>query len=151
MSTRPGARTESRWRSSPRAPACPWCSSYAGRYNATPSWSPRNNKIAFAGWIDGRFDIFIMNPDGTTIERLTKNQGNNEDPAFSPDGNFVVFSSNRTGQRNIYVMNVDGTFVKRLTFGLGNCVAPKWGNPPQPPRAEAPAGAPAAAPAAPTG
>ena len=72
---------------------------YAGRYNATPSWSPQNNKIAFAGWIDKRFDIFIMNPDGTNIERLTKSQGNNEDPNISPDGNFIVFSSDRAGQR----------------------------------------------------
>ena len=72
----------------------------------------RNNKIGFAGWIDGHFDVFIMNPDGTNIERLTKDQGNNEDPHFSPDGDFVVFSSNRTGSKNIYVMNVDGTFVK---------------------------------------
>ncbi len=104
---------------------------YAGRYNATPSWSPQNNKIGFAGWIDGKFDIFIMNPDGTTIERLTKNQGNNEDPNFSPDGNFITFSSNRTGQKNVYVMNIDGTFVKRLTYGLGNCVSPKWSNPPR--------------------
>ena len=105
---------------------------YAGRYNATPSWAPKKNKISFAGWIDKSFDIFLMNPDGTNIERLTKNQGNNEDPFFSPDGNFLAFSSNRTGQKNIYVMNTDGTFVKRLTYGLGNCVAPKWSLPPLP-------------------
>lgn len=104
---------------------------FAGRYNATPSWSIQNNKVAFAGWVDNHFDIFIMNPDGTNIERLTKNQGNNEDPHFSPDGNFIVFSSNRTGTKNVYVMNVDGTFVKRLTYGLGNCVAPKWSGPPK--------------------
>jgi TolB protein len=104
---------------------------YAGRYNATPTWSPQNNKIGFAGWIDGKFDIFIMNPDGTNIERLSKNQGNNEDPHFSPDGVFLAFSSNRTGQQNVYAMNVDGTFVKRLTYGLGNCVAPKWSAPPR--------------------
>lgn len=104
---------------------------FAGRYNATPSWSIQNNKIAFAGWKDSHFDIFIMNPDGTNIERLTKAQGNNEDPHFSPDGNFIAFSSNRTGSKNIYVMNVDGSYVRRLTYGLGNCVAPKWSLPPR--------------------
>lgn len=107
---------------------------FAGRYNATPNWSMQNNKIAFAGWTTdgdrkgGQFDIFIMNPDGTQIERLTKNQGNNEDPYFSPDGGFIAFSSDRAGAKNIYVMNIDGTFTKRLTYGLGNCVAPKWSN-----------------------
>jgi TolB protein len=103
-------------------------------YYSSPTWSPRNNKIAFAGWKEGDrcFDIFIMNPDGSTIERLTKGQGCNEDPNFSPEGNFLTFSSNRTGARNIYAMNIDGTFVKRLTFGLGNCTSPKWSNPPTP-------------------
>ena len=107
---------------------------FAGKYNATPVWSPQKtgntNKIAFAGWIDQTFDLFTMNSDGTHIERLTKNQGKNEDPSYSPDGNFIAFSSNRTGQKNIYVMNTDGTYVKRLTYGLGNCVSPKWSNAP---------------------
>jgi TolB protein len=67
-----------------------------------------------------------MNEDGDNLERLTRDQGSNEDPHFSPDGNFLVFSSNRTGQKNIYVMNADGTGVKRLTYGLGNCTQPKW-------------------------
>lgn len=99
---------------------------FAGKYNATPSWSPTNNKIAFAGFIDSHFDVFIMNPDGQNIERLTKNEGNNEDPNISPDGNFIAFSSNRTGQRNIYITTLDGQMSKRITFGLGNCEAPKW-------------------------
>jgi TolB protein len=113
-------------------PSADWSSSiverltYAGRYNATPSWSV-NNKIVFSGWIDRSFDIFIMNADGTQIERLTKNQGNNEDPYFSPDGRFIVFSSNRVeGKKNVFVMNTNGTFIKRLTYGMGNCVSPKW-------------------------
>lgn len=107
---------------------------FAGTFNATPSWSPQNNKIAFAGWLDKTFDLFIMNPDGTNIQRLTKDQGKNEDPHFSPDGNFIVFSSDRAGSKSIYVMNVDGTMTRRLTYGLGNCVAPKWSQPPPPPR-----------------
>jgi TolB protein len=72
-----------------------------------------------------------MNPDGTRLERLTRNQGSNEDPHFSPDGNFIVFSSTRAGRKNVYVMNVDGTFVKRLTYGVGSCEAPKWSLPPR--------------------
>jgi TolB protein len=99
---------------------------YAGVYNATPSYSPDAKKIAFAGYIDRGFDIFIMNADGSKIERLTKDEGNNEDPSFSPDGNFVVFSSNRAGQKNIYIISVDGTYTQRITHGLGQCSNPKW-------------------------
>ena len=44
---------------------------YSGWYNATPAWTPESDKIAFGGYdrdID-RWDIFIMNPDGTQLER----------------------------------------------------------------------------------
>ncbi|MBI3557239.1 MAG: PD40 domain-containing protein [Deltaproteobacteria bacterium] len=99
---------------------------FAGKLNATPSWSPMGNKIAFASLNDAHFDLFMMSVDGTNLERLTKNEGNNEDPHFSPDGNFLVFSSNRTGQKNVYVISADGQNTKRLTWGLGECEAPKW-------------------------
>jgi TolB protein len=99
---------------------------YAGKYNATPHWL--GEKIVFAGWIEGLFDIFTMNEDGTNIERLTKGQGNNEDPYFSPDGKFIVFSSNRADGRkkDLYTMNRSGGAVRRLTFGMQDCVSPKW-------------------------
>jgi TolB protein len=99
---------------------------YAGSYNATPSWSPDGKKLAFAGWIDRHFDLFLIAADGGKIERLTKDEGNNEDPYYSPDGNFLVFSSSRAGGKNIYLMGVDGGNLKRLTFGMGNCTTPKW-------------------------
>ena len=35
---------------------------YAGYYNATPSWSPVGNKLAFAGWLDR---LAKDDPDGT--------------------------------------------------------------------------------------
>lgn len=99
---------------------------FAGDYNASPSWLPDSKKIVFAGWIDRHFDLFVMNSDGTKIERLTKGEGNNEDPSVSPDGRFVVFSSNRAGSKALYVMNIDSMVTKRISFNLGNCVAPKW-------------------------
>ena len=52
---------------------------YAGWYNSTPAWSPTSDKIIFGGYdkdID-RYDIFIMNPDGTQLERLTLKTGDN--------------------------------------------------------------------------
>lgn len=99
---------------------------FAGKYNATPSWAPSGDKIAFAGFNESHFDIFLMNTDGSNLERLTKNEGSNEDPFFSPDGNFIVFSSNRSGQKKTYMITVDGQNTWPVAQGLGNCVAPKW-------------------------
>ncbi len=99
---------------------------YAGQYNATPSWLPDGRHIIFAGMLEGHFDLFRINLDNDQIDRLTKGEGNNEDPSVSPDGNYLVFSSNRANGKNIWVMSTDGRFAKRLTFGAGQCVAPAW-------------------------
>lgn len=107
---------------------------YAGWYNATPTWSPDSKKIAFAGYdkdID-RFDIFIMNADGKKIERLTLKSGDNESPSFSPNGQLIAFQSNRLGSQNvkaqaqIFIMNRNGTNQRKLDLGLYEAQTPTW-------------------------
>ena len=108
---------------------------YAGWYNATPAWSPASDKIVFAGYdrdID-RFDLFMMNPDGTGMERLTIRAGDNESPTWSPNGQMVIFHSNRIkgvdkkAQSQIWVMNRDGGGQRSLATGLFDAQTPKWG------------------------
>lgn len=108
---------------------------YAGWYNATPAWSPDSEKLAFAGYdkeID-RFDIFMMNHDGSKLERLTLRTGDNESPSWSPNGQMLVFQSNRVGTRNIksraqlYIMNRDGSGQRKIETGLYEAQTPRWG------------------------
>ncbi len=108
---------------------------YAGWYNATPAWTPEGDRIAFAGYdkeID-RFDLFMMNPDGTKLERLTLRAGDNERPWFSPNGQNIVFMSNRTDGKNVksvhqlYIMNRDGGNQRQLETGLYEAQTPCWG------------------------
>lgn len=110
---------------------------YAGWYNATPTWSPDSDKIVFAGYdrdID-RFDLFMMNPDGTSLERLTIRAGDNERPSFAPNGQMIVFHSTRSQGRDVkgpgqlYVMNRDGSAQRQLNTGLYEATTPQWGPP----------------------
>ena len=108
---------------------------YAGWYNANPSWSPDSKKIAFAGYdrdID-RFDIFLMNADGSNLERMTLNKGDNESPSWSPNGMLLVFFSTRTkysrkGPAKLYIMNRDGSEQKLLATKLYEAQTPRWSN-----------------------
>jgi TolB protein len=108
---------------------------YSGWYNATPAWTPESDKIAFGGYdrdID-RWDIFMMNPDGTQLERLTLKSGDSENPSFSPNGQLIVFQSNRIGDSNakglnaLWIMNRDGSNQNKLEIsGLYDAQTPAW-------------------------
>src|SRR5690606_13794089 len=75
-------------------------------------------RIVFSAYRGGRSDIYIMDDDGTRLERLTREGQQNSDPALSPDGSRVVFSSKRENNTDIYIMNVDGSHPVRLTDDL---------------------------------
>lgn len=105
--------------------------SFVGKFNATPRFSPDGSEIAFASWIDPRFDIVRIGSDGKNLVRLTRDFGSNEDPTYSNDSQFIAFSSQRVLSRthaihNIYVMTRDGDIIKPLTVRYGNCITPRW-------------------------
>jgi TolB protein len=108
---------------------------YAGWYNASANWSPNSKTLAFASYdrdID-RWDLFRINADGSHIERLTLNQGDNEKPSWSPDGRFLLFQSDRTtkgtrnGPKKLYIMTKDGAYQKSLEIPLAEVKQPEWG------------------------
>jgi TolB protein len=108
---------------------------FAGWYNATPAWSHDSEKIAFASYDKeiNRFDLFMMNPDGRKMERLTLRSGDNESPSFSPNSQLIMFHSSRQGTADIkgpasiYVMYRDGSNQRRLSIPLYEAQTPKWG------------------------
>jgi len=96
-------------------------------------WSPDSSKIAFGSHPgDGRWEIWVMNADGSNKKQLTfttKRSGGNSGSIFadwSPDSTHMVFSSDHEGDWEVYVMNADGTDVKRLTHLPGSQSAEEW-------------------------
>jgi TolB protein len=96
------------------------------KYCTSPVWS-QSNRIAFVAINDDNFNIYLINPDGNNLKKLTEETGNNEDPCWSPDGRFLVFSSNRDGDGyHLYLMNANGQNQRRLTSLKGQDSAPSW-------------------------
>jgi TolB protein len=97
--------------------------------NLVTSWSPDGSWIAFSSNQDGNSEIYLMNPDGSNMIRLTNNPASDTEPDWSPDGRQIVFSSNRDGNVEIYVLDVagaPGANARRLTDHPGDDVGPVW-------------------------
>jgi Tol biopolymer transport system component len=80
--------------------------------------------VVLASNRDQRFEIYVVNSDGTRPLRLTNNPGADVMPTWSPDRSRIAFASVRGGLgRELFIMNTDGSNQERLTT-LGT--APAW-------------------------
>jgi TolB protein len=83
-------------------------------------WSPDGSKIAFASDASGRFEIYVVETDGTALVQLTSSPaGERRDPAWSPDGARIAYTVVTDAGQDIHVMNADGSETRQLTYGGG--------------------------------
>lgn len=80
---------------------------------AVPNFSPDGRAISFEAKAGERWEVFVMNVDGTGLRQLTTQGG--YDAAWSPTGERLVFTSFRDGNSELYVINTDGAGERRLT------------------------------------
>jgi Tol biopolymer transport system component len=89
-----------------------------------------DGRVAFAS-LEGNWQIFTLNPDGTDVTRLTDLPTNQFHPAWSPDGTRIGLDVQESiqeskGGMEIYVMNANGSSLDQLTEGPGWNYLPAW-------------------------
>ncbi len=80
-----------------------------GATNWAPSWHPDGRRLVFSSNMDDwrediqrfghNFEIYLMNVDGSGLERITSNDVFDSFPMFSPDGGKLAFASNRNPEK----------------------------------------------------
>jgi Tol biopolymer transport system component len=85
-----------------------------------PAWSPDGTRIAFNSDRGGMPQVYVMNVDGTGVERLSDVEG--EYPAWSPDCTRIAFESYVGGTTpfgdpnyDVFIMDADGSNEQNLT------------------------------------
>jgi len=94
-----------------------------------PNWSPAGNLILYQRFSGGKWDIWVMNTDGSNNTQVTTAAGDNTDASFSPDANKIVYSADNgeLEHANLFIIPVGGGAPERLTFNNGGYDgAPSW-------------------------
>ena len=82
--------------------------------DTAPAISPDGQKIAFMSRRDGNWEIYIINTDGSDLERLTDDPADDGLPTWSPDDNVVAFVSDRGGSWAVWAMTPIGNDQRKL-------------------------------------
>ena len=114
-------------------------SSMKGR-DADPVFSPDGKYVAFrrrvaASAPRGQFDIYRVDVNGTSLDRLTDDPANDEDPTWSRDSRHIAYKSAAATDTwpgrpipRVWIMTVDGND-KRLLWtngSVGQQIVPAW-------------------------
>lgn len=78
-----------------------------------PAFSPDGKQVVFQSNRNGKWQVFIIDADGTDEQALI--DGDGWSPTFSPDGKSVLFLSGRDGQTDVYLMTLETKAITRLT------------------------------------
>jgi TolB protein len=77
--------------------------------------------------MSGDPEIYVSDPNGFNLQRLTFSPGVDISPVWNPKtGNEIAFVSDRSGTPQTYIMSADGTNLRRLITGGGDASSPSW-------------------------
>jgi TolB protein len=85
--------------------------------NPPMAFSPDGKRIAFLSDRHGNSELFSINTDGTGLQRMTNDPGDETSPRWTEDGRCLTFYSSRpspAGGLSLYVVDADGTALAQL-------------------------------------
>ena len=88
---------------------------------SSPTWSPDGKRIAFSDLNKAggkRYDIYVIDADGSDLRKLIGSSSNDLSPAWAPNGRQIMFERDRS----LWTASPDGKNQRRLRAGT----SPAW-------------------------
>jgi TolB protein len=105
-------------------------------FDDSPVISPDGTRIAFLTarhdpnprFPNLKYELYVMNIDGSNLQRLTTTDAAEDHPAWSPDSSKIIFDADYDGDDffEIYTIRPDGSELTRLTFNAANDQFADW-------------------------
>jgi TolB protein len=105
-------------------------------FDDSPAISPDGTRIAFLTarhdpnprFPNLKYELYIMELDGSNPHRLTTSEAAEDHPAWSPDGSWILFDADydADGFAEIYTIQPDGSNLTRLTSNAANDQFADW-------------------------
>lgn len=92
-----------------------------------PRWSPAADRIAYQARSDGVEQLFLLDPDTRTSQRISRGGFSDQHPAWHPDGERLVFASDRRASGlDLWETDLATGLAWRLTSQPGDETEPAW-------------------------
>jgi Tol biopolymer transport system component len=92
-----------------------------------PQYSNKGDKIAFRSLRDGDNGVlYVMNADGTDVQRISDINGDASNHVFSPDDTLIAYQSDLDGDLDIYVYEFASQKTRLVTDNTISDYAPTW-------------------------
>ena len=105
-------------------------------FDDSPAISPDGSQVLFLtarhdpdpGFPNLKYEIYVIESDGSNLHRLTTTEAAEDHPAWSPDGNKIIFDADydKDGFYEIYVIDSDGSNLIKLTSNAANDQFADW-------------------------
>ena len=93
----------------------------------SPTWSPKNDKIAYVSFENNRPQIFIQTlSTGDRIKLIDGNKSSSA-PAWSPNEKFMAYTSSVNGNLEIFIYDFSEKSISRFTNSIGIDTEAEWG------------------------
>lgn len=92
---------------------------------ASPTWSPKGDKIAFVSDRSGAPQVYVMNRNGGNEQRITFRGTENVAPDWGPDDQ-IVCSSRRGGRYQLSIVDLKARKESQITSEYVDHESPSW-------------------------